>query len=132
MNEREYLKNRPVAFAEMIGSAEAAEGETKASFSVPDGYMELALTLIDAFNQAARGKGEERHANGRPFNDQPIMQIPRLQGNISGLVYQIAKKANEADLMHERGAGNPAIREFYGVINYAAAAIMQIKEQGGE
>lgn len=41
-------------------------------------YASLAGILADALKQASSGKGAERHANNKPFEDQPIMQITRL------------------------------------------------------
>ena len=40
------------------------------------GYESLAQVLQEAYDQAARGKGAERHANDLPFDQQP-MQQPR-------------------------------------------------------
>lgn len=93
-----------------------------AGFNVP-GYEALASILLSAYNQSARGKGKERHANGLPFDQQPIMDIGRMSG-IGGHVYQTMKKAQEAGNMVLRGEMDAAIHEFRGVIIYAAAAIL--------
>lgn len=92
----------------------------------PTNYEELADVLQEAFRQASEGKGEERHANGKAFGDQPIMVIPAMLGSIEGQIYQVIKKAQEANSMAKRGEDDAAKRELYGVINYAAAAIMSL------
>jgi hypothetical protein len=91
------------------------------------GYEELARILEQAYNQSAKGKGKQRHANNLPFKEQPIMKIGRMSG-IGGHVYQIMKKAQEAGNMHKRGEHEAAIAEFYGVIVYAAAAVLLTEE----
>jgi hypothetical protein len=94
-------------------------------FAAP-GYEELAGVLQMAHDHAATGKGKERHANGKPFDDQPIMVIPAMLGSIEGQMYQIIKKAQEANSMAKRGEDDAAISELLGVINYAAAAILSL------
>lgn len=89
---------------------------------IPDGYEDLHQILLAAFDQAARGKGRERHANDKPFDKQPIMEIARMIG-IGGHAYQMMKKTQEAVGMFNRGQREAAIAEFRGVIIYAAAAI---------
>lgn len=92
-------------------------------------YDALASVLREAHAQAANGKGSERHANGQPFSDQPIMEIPRLLGGSpEGHLYQIMKKSQETNGMVKRGEKEAAIRELLGVINYAAAAVLTIRE----
>jgi len=44
------------------------------------GYESLAQVLQEAYDQAARGKGAERHANDLPFDQQPMQQIARRRG----------------------------------------------------
>lgn len=91
------------------------------------GYEELSRVLHQAYRQSANGKGRERHGNGRPFDQQPIMNIARMTG-IGGHTYQISKKAQEAGNMIPRGQHDAAIAEFYGVIVYAAAAVLLTEE----
>ena len=94
-----------------------------------DDYQVLAAVLKDALDQAQSGKGKERHAKGRErFEDQQIMEIPRRQGNISGLGFQVHKKAYEAEGMFARGEYAAAMRELYGVINYAGAMVALVDE----
>lgn len=98
---------------------------------VPKGYHDLARTLQEALEQASQGKGEERHGHGKPFTDQPIFEIGRMLGDTGGHAYQIMKKAQEAYHMTGREQHDAAVRELLGVINYAAAAILLIREQKG-
>ena len=95
-------------------------------------YAALADVLNDAYMQAARGKGSRRHSAGKPFLEQPILEIVRMQTTIDGHTYQIMKKAQEAGRMLSRGRYNAAVAELYGVINYAAAAVIRAREMETE
>ena len=90
-----------------------------------DGYAPLAAVLKEAYDQASKGKGHERHANGRPFIDQPIFQINRSVGTNHGAVFQACKKAEESTGLPTEAA----IKELLGTIVYAAAAIILLREQ---
>lgn len=92
-----------------------------------DPYGVLRDILNDAYLQCATGKGRERHANGRPFMDQPIMEITRAHG-IGFPTGQAAKKAQEAIGMLVRGEVDAARRELLGAIVYLAAACASIDE----
>lgn len=91
-------------------------------------YGSLAGILQAAHDQAARGKGHDRHADDKPFLNQPIMEIARMLGDTGGHAYQIMKKAQEANRMVRRAQYDAAVQEYLGVINYAAAAILLIRE----
>lgn len=91
-------------------------------------YQSLAGVLQHAHDQAASGKGNERHSDGQPFLEQPILEIARLLGDTGGHSYQIMKKAQEANRMVKRQQLDAAVEEYLGVINYAAAAILLIRE----
>lgn len=91
-------------------------------------YTALADVLNDAYMQAARGKGNKRHSAGKPFLEQPILEIVRMLDGVDGHAYQIMKKAQEASRMVTREQYSSAVAEFYGVINYAAAAVIRIRE----
>lgn len=97
-------------------------------FSAIPGYAGLASILFDALEQAQRGKGAERHANDRVFEDQPIMEISRMIGTPAGAVFQVCKKSQEAVGMWRRGNADAAERELLGAIVYAGAAIMAVRE----
>lgn len=92
-------------------------------------YASLRAILDEAYEQAATGKGHERHSGGKAFTKQPILEIARMLSGIDGHAYQIMKKAQEAARMERNGAKDSAIRELYGIINYAAAAVLLIREQ---
>ena len=101
-------------------------------FEVVEGYEGLLYTLIDAYEQAAKGKGKARHAkNGAAFKDQPIFTIAREHG-LAFLTVQAAKKLSEIysflddeadDTRYER-----AYNELAGAIVYTAAAMMQLAD----
>lgn len=91
-------------------------------FSSP-GYEKLADVLQRAFDQAASGKGKERHASDNvPFEAQPMSAINRQLGSIDGFIYQAHKKSLEAKrLPHGR-----AQAELLGAINYLAGAVIAL------
>ena len=91
------------------------------------GYEPLRRVLEEAYNQSARGKGRVRHANEKPFLQQPIMEIGRMVG-MGGHTYQISKKAQEATTLASRSQHAAAKAELLGVIVYAAAAFLLIEE----
>lgn len=93
-----------------------------------DAYEPLARVLTKAYMQAASGKGKERHANGKPFMTQPIMEIGRMVGP-GYQTGQAMKKAQEAMGMLERGEDARAIAELLGAINYLAAAVILTEEK---
>jgi len=89
-------------------------------------YAALADALAGAYNQAAQGKGKERHATDEAFEDQKICVISRwIQGSpVAGVLFQAVKKAVESSrLPPER-----AIHELRGAINYLAAGIVLLEE----
>jgi hypothetical protein len=92
-----------------------------------EGYGPLRDALQEAYDQSARGKGVDRHANGRDFDRQPIMEIGRMVGPGFQLG-QAIKKLQEAAGMINRAEGGAAIRELLGAIVYAAAAINLVRE----
>ena len=88
----------------------------------PD-YIRLAAVLQAAYDQAARGKGKERHAStGQPFEEQPMSAINWTLGSIDGFLYQAAKKAQEA----RRLPYGRAQAELLGAINYLAGAVIAL------
>jgi len=96
------------------------------------GYAKLTGVLNAALNQASEGKGAERHANGKAFDDQPICATSRLleeaPGKIAGPAFQAVKKIIEAGGMSSKGKKDAAIHELYGAINYVAAMIILLSE----
>jgi hypothetical protein len=95
-------------------------------------YKSLSDVLHNAYEQASGGKGKERHDNGLPFEDQPIMQITRLLGDhpVAALAYQVVKKTVEAGRLYHIKGADAAEREVLGAINYSAAMILRMRELG--
>lgn len=91
------------------------------------GYEDLRGILDEAYAQSAEGKGRERHANGRSWDQQPILQITRAVG-LGFPAGQAIKKIEEAVGMVNRGQSDAAAREILGAIVYAAAAIRYVRE----
>ena len=92
------------------------------------GYESLARVLHRAYDQAAKGKGAERHACSRPFTEQPMQSISDLLGSETGLLYQAMKKIQESQRLDQ----DAAIRELLGAINYIAGAIIFKEGKQGE
>jgi hypothetical protein len=90
-------------------------------------YRPLREVLHAAYTQAADGKGKDRHANGKPFLEQPIMEIGRMVG-MGYQTGQAMKKAQEACGMLQRMQYEAARAELLGAINYLAAAYLLIGE----
>lgn len=101
-----------------------AQPDDGASMFVP-GYEKLAAVMAKAYDQAARGKGKDRHANGKPFHEQPMLATCRNLGSIDGMLYQATKKSMEARGLPTR---ERALAEIYGAINYLAGAAILIEE----
>lgn len=90
-------------------------------------YFKLFDTLMEAYDQAAEGKGKHRHEDPVPFEQQDIVR-EALYCGLAGPICQIRKKAKESlrlDL-------DAARRELLGCIVYAAGAIaaIDIKRKG--
>lgn len=92
----------------------------------PPEYEPLRKVLLLAFEQAAYGKGKDRHTNRgeHPFVDQPICQIQRLFSSDYAFG-QAAKKMEES----KRLPKDAALAELLGAINYIAAAYIVREEQ---
>lgn len=91
-----------------------------------EGYDGLAIILRDAFLQASEGKGAERHANSKPFHEQPMQSISDLFDSDKGMAFQIVKKLREGLDMPEY---ERLERELLGVIVYTAGAILWHKRR---
>lgn len=92
---------------------------------VPAEYETLAEVLAGAIEQAAFGKGKERHALGEEyFENQKICEIGRRVG-YGYQLGQAIKKAYEAP----RLPGQASVRELHGAINYLAATIILMEEE---
>jgi hypothetical protein len=93
------------------------------------GYWALGREIGDAFTQAAFGKGKERHANGRDFDRQPILELSRLYGP-GFAAGQAAKKVHEALSNFDKGTftTEQALAEVHGGIVYLAAVAIRLRE----
>lgn len=87
------------------------------------GYEKLAEVLRRAFDQAATGKGNVRHANGLPFDKQPMQDLMRAHG-VGFATGQAAKKLQESHGLQREAA----IRELLGAIVYTAGAIIFLED----
>ena len=96
-------------------------------------YMVLRCILDEAYEQAAEGKGKERHAGDKPFLRQPIMEIGRMVGEGYNMG-QAMKKLQEAEtLLRLEGKGvEAAVRELLGAIVYTASAVILLREKYGD
>lgn len=83
-------------------------------------YTALRTVLNTAYDQAARGKGVERHGNGKAWTEQPIFTIAGQVGDGFN-AGQAIKKIQEAQQMAARGEYTKAQHEVLGAIVYAAS-----------
>lgn len=86
-----------------------------------DDYLPLLRTFLGALEQAAYGKGRERHANDLPFIEQPILTMANMLDSDAGLAQQVIKKTVEARSLPTKQA---RINELRGTLVYAAAMIL--------
>ena len=92
-----------------------------------EGYEMLGDVLSRAFDQAASGKGAERHAQGELFENQPMQVIADMVG-IGFPLGQAIKKIQESQRLPLDGA----VRELLGAINYLAGAIIKLERDHAE
>lgn len=90
------------------------------------GYERLADVLERAFDQAATGKGAERHADDKPFHQQPMQTIGDRRG-VGFILGQADKKSEEAQGMANRGQVDAAVRELLGAIVYLSGAVIWLE-----
>ena len=81
-------------------------------------YTDLRLILDEVYHQAAKGKGQERHADGNAWLDQPWVKITDAAG-IGFLTGQAIKKTGESRRMNT----DAACKEMLGAMHYLAMAI---------
>ena len=87
-----------------------------------NGYESLADVLERAFDQAATGKGAERHAVSKPFDQQPMQELISLYG-VGFALGQAAKKSQES----QRLPAGRDVAELLGAINYLAGAVIALE-----
>jgi hypothetical protein len=97
------------------------------NLSKDDPYHKLYEILNEAYEQASIGKGKERHANGKPWEQQPMNAIADEEG-IGFLTGQSKKKITEA----RRLPKDAAIREYLGAIVYLCGAIYYLETHEGD
>lgn len=95
---------------------------TEPIFKGAPGYETLAAILQRAHDQAAFGKGAKRHANGLPFDQQPMQRLCQSYG-VGFALGQAAKKSEESQVLPP-GAD---VAEILGAINYLAGAVLHIE-----
>lgn len=100
---------------------ELYEGKINWIRTVP-GYDDLFHVLALAYDQAARGKGKERHANNKPFAQQPLFELAD-KFSTGFLLGQAAKKLEESMGL----TYGSDVKELLGAIVYTAAAIMHLE-----
>ena len=110
------------SIAEVVKVPDRLSRSTK-PIPTEDPYRSLRYVLELAVDQAANGKGKERHANGEPFDQQKICKISRAVG-VGFALGQALKKAEES-IRLDKDAG---LREILGAINYLAAAYIVLNE----
>ena len=89
------------------------------------GYEALESVLDAALEQAAAGKGKERHAQDKPFDEQPMQLISDLLDSDTGMAFQAAKKIQESMRMPFAQAE----RELLGAIVYTAGIIIRLRKK---
>lgn len=103
-------------------------GENDHLVKVRKGYGGLLNILVEALNQAQKGKGAERHNLGGdlPFEKQRMQSISELVGSVDGMSYQACKKITE-------GVNLPTldrqVAELLGAINYIAGMIVFLRNR---
>lgn len=85
-------------------------------------YESLRDVLDRAYAQASEGKGHERHAVGKPFDQQPMQELISLYG-VGFALGQAAKKAQES----QRLPAGHDVAELLGAINYLAGAVIALE-----
>lgn len=93
------------------------------------GYERQHDVFRDAHDQAAYGKGNERHANELPFHEQRMQTISQGLNSPAGMAYQVVKKIQEGLDMPDAGARR---RELLGALNYLAGIVIFLDDRLGE
>jgi hypothetical protein len=91
--------------------------------NVDPNYVDLYNVFMGALDRASKGKGAQRHGNGRKFVDQYIITAGKHHG-VGSLLYQVGKKAQEVERIHKLNGKEAAINELRDIIVYAGAAII--------
>lgn len=92
---------------------------------IEKGYEKLVAVFQAAHDQAAHGKGKERHANNLPFHKQRMQTISTTIGSEQGMVYQVVKKMTEGLQFTDHDKRED---ELLGAINYLAGIVIYHRE----
>lgn len=90
-----------------------------------EGYEKLVAVFQAAHDQAAHGKGKERHANGLPFHEQRMQSISKTLASADGMAYQVVKKMTEGLQFDDHKRRE---KELLGAINYLAGIVIYFRE----
>lgn len=123
----DFLDHESVHGPENGGDGSEPEGQGASFQMAAPGYDKLAAVLCNAFNQAATGKGRERHADGQPFEQQPAVRLCEQVG-VGFALGQASKKILES----QRLRPDAAVHELLGAINYLASAVIHIEREARE
>jgi hypothetical protein len=94
-----------------------------AGYNRVHGYFVLEEVLARAYNQAASGKGYDRHGRGAAFDVQPTQVISSMLDTDAGLAFQAIKKVNEGMRLEH----DAKIKEMLGAINYIASIVIYME-----
>lgn len=100
--------------------------QSPAGFIPADGYEQLFDVLMAAHDQAAHGKGKERHANSLPFHEQRMQQISNQLNSPLGMAYQVEKKMTEGLDFDDPERRE---RELLGAIVYLSGIVVWLRNQ---
>jgi hypothetical protein len=111
---------------ELARYAKSLNEEPSARFYGLPGYERLVSVLKMAHDQAAGGKGKERHANDKPFHEQRMLSISHELGSPYGMAYQACKKISEG---LQLGNFERTVAELLGAINYTAGIVVYLQDK---
>lgn len=124
------LEPTAIRYAANIGTPKKEEQPIKSNGgSIEEDYACLKDVLNAAYKQASEGKGAERHACSRAFDEQPMQLISELLDSDAGMAFQAIKKIQEARRMDSFERYE---RELLGAINYIAGMIIHKKKLEGK
>lgn len=117
IQENRPLDNRDDTVGFILDDAPDVSGRT---------YETLMSVLMDAYEQATSGKGDQRHGASQPFEKQDMQRIITAT-SIDFAIGQAMKKMLEARrLVYHH---NPRRNELLGAIVYLAGAIVALDKQ---
>jgi len=89
-----------------------------------ENYKELKKVLELAYERCSSGKGEERHGDPKPFEQQDMITEQKIFG-IGPVLAQIRKKAKEAYRLPDEEAS----LELLDIIVYAAGGYIYLERK---